>query len=223
MWNGIKPLGECHLGPKKLRFPGPNPLPLARVMDLPASNALATGPIIQRSIGSFIYRVSVFCLLRSVFCVVCCEFFVHEFQGPPLQTALPPLTVRLLYYIIWGPIHVNHRSINSYFSMEDKVLCTRARFEVYPVISTYGLYSKTTKVTKLNITIWFYLNTFFCTLWFCSLMPFDFLVTAQAGSKFARSQTTSWQCCADTDLSATLPQPAEIRPAASIDYSCTHT
>ncbi len=31
-------------GPKKLRFSGPNPLPLAQVMDLPTSKALHTGP-----------------------------------------------------------------------------------------------------------------------------------------------------------------------------------
>jgi hypothetical protein len=42
--NGIEQLGECHLGPKKLGFPGPNPLPLAQVMDLPARRALSTGP-----------------------------------------------------------------------------------------------------------------------------------------------------------------------------------
>ncbi len=31
-------------GAQMLRFPGPNPLPLAQVMDLPASKALLTGP-----------------------------------------------------------------------------------------------------------------------------------------------------------------------------------
>jgi hypothetical protein len=31
-------------GPKKSRFPVPNPLPLAQVMDLDASKALRTGP-----------------------------------------------------------------------------------------------------------------------------------------------------------------------------------
>jgi len=30
---------------KKSRFPGPNPIPLAQVMDLPASEALRTGPL----------------------------------------------------------------------------------------------------------------------------------------------------------------------------------
>jgi hypothetical protein len=34
--------GECYLGPKKLRFPVSNPLPLAQVMDLPP---LCTGCI----------------------------------------------------------------------------------------------------------------------------------------------------------------------------------
>jgi hypothetical protein len=42
--NGIEPLGECHLGPKRSRFPGPNPLPLAQVMHFLASKALGTGP-----------------------------------------------------------------------------------------------------------------------------------------------------------------------------------
>jgi hypothetical protein len=37
------PIGECHLGPKNLRFPGPNPLPLAQVMDMHASKTLCTG------------------------------------------------------------------------------------------------------------------------------------------------------------------------------------
>jgi hypothetical protein len=35
----IEPLGECHLGPK-IEIPGPNPLPLAQVMDLHASYTL---------------------------------------------------------------------------------------------------------------------------------------------------------------------------------------
>ncbi len=36
LWNGIEPLGECHLGPKKLEIFGaqPTPPPLAQVMDL---------------------------------------------------------------------------------------------------------------------------------------------------------------------------------------------
>jgi hypothetical protein len=42
--NGIEQLGECHLGQKKSRFPGPNPLPLVLVMDPPASQAFLTGP-----------------------------------------------------------------------------------------------------------------------------------------------------------------------------------
>jgi hypothetical protein len=46
-------LGPCEMtssreasaiwGPKMLRFTGPNPLPLAQVMDFPASKALRTG------------------------------------------------------------------------------------------------------------------------------------------------------------------------------------
>ncbi len=35
----------CHLGPKKLRFLGLNPIPLAQVIDLPASKALRTGTV----------------------------------------------------------------------------------------------------------------------------------------------------------------------------------
>jgi hypothetical protein len=45
-------------GRKKSRFPGPNPLALAQVMDLLASKALHTGRINQRSIGSFMYMSS---------------------------------------------------------------------------------------------------------------------------------------------------------------------
>jgi hypothetical protein len=37
---GIEPLGEFNLGPKKVEIPGPNPLPLAQVMDLHASYTL---------------------------------------------------------------------------------------------------------------------------------------------------------------------------------------
>ncbi len=37
LWNSIEPIGECHLGPKKPRIPGPNPLPLAKVMDMHTS------------------------------------------------------------------------------------------------------------------------------------------------------------------------------------------
>ncbi len=39
-------------GPKRSRFPGPNPLPLALVMDLPASKPSRTGRINHRSINS---------------------------------------------------------------------------------------------------------------------------------------------------------------------------
>ncbi len=35
--------------PTKLRFPGPNPLPLAQVMDFPASKALCTEDFIDQS------------------------------------------------------------------------------------------------------------------------------------------------------------------------------
>ncbi len=37
-------LDDVSQGPKKSRFPGPNPLPLALVMDLHASKTLCTGP-----------------------------------------------------------------------------------------------------------------------------------------------------------------------------------
>ncbi len=37
-------------GAQKLRFSGPNPLPLAQVMDLPASKALLTGPLYQSEV-----------------------------------------------------------------------------------------------------------------------------------------------------------------------------
>jgi hypothetical protein len=43
--NGTRLTARCNFrGPKKSRFPGPNPLPLAQVMDLPASKALHTWP-----------------------------------------------------------------------------------------------------------------------------------------------------------------------------------
>ncbi len=45
-------------GPKKSWFPGPNPLPLAQVMDLPTSKHYVQGRINQRSIGSFMYMSS---------------------------------------------------------------------------------------------------------------------------------------------------------------------
>jgi hypothetical protein len=35
--NGIELLVECHLGPKNSKFPGPNPLSLAQVMDMHTS------------------------------------------------------------------------------------------------------------------------------------------------------------------------------------------
>ncbi len=40
LWNGIEAIGKCHLGPKNTRFPGPNPLPLAQVMDMSASKII---------------------------------------------------------------------------------------------------------------------------------------------------------------------------------------
>jgi hypothetical protein len=42
--NGARLKARGHSGPKKSRFPWPNPLPLALVMDLPTSKALRTGP-----------------------------------------------------------------------------------------------------------------------------------------------------------------------------------
>ncbi len=44
-----KPISQ---GPKKSRFPGPNPLPLALVMYLPASKALRTWPLIGVTVNS---------------------------------------------------------------------------------------------------------------------------------------------------------------------------
>jgi hypothetical protein len=43
--NGTRLSALCHFtGPKNSPFPGPNPLPLAHVMYLPASKTLRTGP-----------------------------------------------------------------------------------------------------------------------------------------------------------------------------------
>ncbi len=98
-------------GLKMLRFfYGQTCYPFAQVMDLPASKAkaLCTGPYqsevhmymsfcVLPSVFVFCFLCSVFCILYSVFCSVCCEFYVHEFLGPPLPIALPPLVVRLLW------------------------------------------------------------------------------------------------------------------------------
>ncbi len=40
---GIESIGQCHFGPKTLRFQGPKPLPLAQVIDMHASKTLCTG------------------------------------------------------------------------------------------------------------------------------------------------------------------------------------
>jgi hypothetical protein len=45
----------CCLEPENLRLLGPDPLPLAQVMDFPASKHNVQGNINQRSIGSFMY------------------------------------------------------------------------------------------------------------------------------------------------------------------------
>ncbi len=43
--NDTRLLARCHFqGPKKSRFPGPNPLPLALVLDMHASKTLRTRP-----------------------------------------------------------------------------------------------------------------------------------------------------------------------------------
>jgi hypothetical protein len=75
-------------GPKKLRFPGPHPLPLAQVWICPHQKHYVQGSINQMSICSFMYMsffvlcslfcvlCSVFCVLCSVFCVLCSVFFV---------------------------------------------------------------------------------------------------------------------------------------------------
>ncbi len=75
-WEGVGPwklrlFGPCEIasnlqanaiwGPKKSIFPGPYPLPLAQVMDLPASKALNTGPF-QSQVNGY--------------------FYVHELPGP---------------------------------------------------------------------------------------------------------------------------------------------
>jgi hypothetical protein len=75
-------------GPKKSRFPEPNPLPLGQVMDLPASKALRTCRISQRSIGSFMYMnvcilYSVFCILYSVFCILYFVFCIFNLNHIP--------------------------------------------------------------------------------------------------------------------------------------------
>ncbi len=39
-WNGIEPIAECHLGPKKLKISRAQTFPLAQVMDLPVSKII---------------------------------------------------------------------------------------------------------------------------------------------------------------------------------------
>jgi hypothetical protein len=55
---------ECLWDPKKSRFPGTNPLPLAQVMDLPASKNYVQGCINQRTIGSFMHWRRILCTLH---------------------------------------------------------------------------------------------------------------------------------------------------------------
>ncbi len=43
-------------GPKNSRFPGPNPLPLAQIMDMHESKTLCTGCINHRCIGGFMHK-----------------------------------------------------------------------------------------------------------------------------------------------------------------------
>jgi hypothetical protein len=55
---------------RKKRFPGPNPLPLAQVMDLPASKTLRTGPYHLKSENSQDYAQKP---QRN------CTMYIHEF------------------------------------------------------------------------------------------------------------------------------------------------
>ncbi len=61
-------LGSAIWDPKKLRFPWPNPLPIAQIMDLPTSKALHTA-LYQSEvhrlfcIHAFLYSAFVFCIL----------------------------------------------------------------------------------------------------------------------------------------------------------------
>jgi hypothetical protein len=47
-------MDECHFGPKKLEIPGPNPFPVAQVMDLPAFYAQER--INQKCISGIMYK-----------------------------------------------------------------------------------------------------------------------------------------------------------------------
>ncbi len=79
LWNGIKLLGECHLGPKKSRYPGPAaPSHLPKQWICPHQKHYIQGRINQRSKGCFCIQHSVF---YSVFCSVCCDVYVHELLG----------------------------------------------------------------------------------------------------------------------------------------------
>jgi hypothetical protein len=78
---------------KKKDFQDP-PLPMAQVMDCPASKSLSPSTILKnRYIGKFMYMTfcivycvicilySVFCIPYSVFCTVCCEFACMSFAA----------------------------------------------------------------------------------------------------------------------------------------------
>ncbi len=88
---GNEPLGECHLGPKKSRFPGPNPLSLAQVMGLPASKALRTGPYQSVVHGSFMYMS--FCIPYSVFSTGTWWVLCTWVSGPTPSNGPPSLRV----------------------------------------------------------------------------------------------------------------------------------
>jgi hypothetical protein len=75
LWNGIEPTGECHLGPKKLRFPGPYSLPLTQLTDAaPHQKHYAWGSVNHRCIGGFVYKSPPWWGLpvhTSIICVHC--------------------------------------------------------------------------------------------------------------------------------------------------------
>ncbi len=81
---GPKRLDVISRGPKKSRFPGPNPLPLALVMDLPASKAFLKGSRNNRSIIANMDLTRLrfgLCLSVSTFFVRTLHWYLRPWPG----------------------------------------------------------------------------------------------------------------------------------------------
>jgi hypothetical protein len=97
LWNFIKPSGECMpFGAQKkaeiFRAHPPTTCRsngFARIRSIPyrvvsiSQSEVHGNCFLCNLISAFYVRCIVFCVLYTVFCSVCCEFYVHEFQVPP--------------------------------------------------------------------------------------------------------------------------------------------